>query len=114
MKKNDIKIWLKALRSGVYKQCIKFLHDGEGFCCLDVMIDTLIEGDWIQDEVDPWYFFEGRSNMPNGKILSEIGLDRNVADALASFNDEGKDFNWIADIIEKNADHLLDANSFKE
>lgn len=30
--------WVQALRSGEYKQCKGTLHDGDGYCCLGVLL----------------------------------------------------------------------------
>lgn len=34
------KAWIKALRSGEYKQCRNKLKDGESYCCLGVLNDS--------------------------------------------------------------------------
>ena len=41
MKEDIAKKWVKALRSGKYKQCQKRLYDGEGYCCLGVLCKIL-------------------------------------------------------------------------
>lgn len=44
--------WLKALRSGEYKQTIRFLHTKEGFCCLGVLCDIFAKEnnfEWKED-----------------------------------------------------------------
>lgn len=33
----NVRKWVKALRSGKYKQAKYVLHDGEGYCCLGVV-----------------------------------------------------------------------------
>jgi hypothetical protein len=37
MKKEIKAKWLKALRSGRYKQCEGYLHTGKGYCCLGIL-----------------------------------------------------------------------------
>lgn len=47
--KDLLKRWVKALRSGKYKQTRDVLHDSEGFCCLGVLCDVLnedVQGQW--------------------------------------------------------------------
>lgn len=47
MKKADCKRWIKALRSGKYKQGKGVLCSERGnYCCLGVYADVNIEGDW--------------------------------------------------------------------
>ena len=36
-------LWLEALRSGNYKQTSNELFDGEGYCCLGVLCDVMLE-----------------------------------------------------------------------
>lgn len=42
IKKDDIRKWVKALRSGEYKQSIGGLQDKKGYCCLGVACDVFI------------------------------------------------------------------------
>jgi hypothetical protein len=49
--------WIKALRSGKYKQTTGTLQNKEGYCCLGVACELFIpknkrqfESDWIEDE----------------------------------------------------------------
>src|SRR3954466_12240152 len=37
------KEWVKALRSGEYRQTSMSLHDDKGYCCLGVACDVLIK-----------------------------------------------------------------------
>lgn len=97
--------WVKALRSGLYKQGSGKLRSerDEGdvrYCCLGVLCDILgVEN------------FTGMS-VPYQKALDEIGLDydeheqindnaTHAANKLANFNDRGRSFNWIASYIER-------------
>ena len=43
--KKDIRKWIKALRSGKYKQGKASLQSAEGFCCLGVACDIFIPQD---------------------------------------------------------------------
>ena len=44
--------WVKALRSGEYKQGGGALHRGDHFCCLGVLCDIAIDDYWVLDELD--------------------------------------------------------------
>lgn len=50
--------WLRALRSGEYKQAIGHLcvqdEDGFSFCSLGVAVDVLAETDWVLDAGNPF------------------------------------------------------------
>ena len=37
MNKANVRKWVKALRSGKYKQCRGRLFDGRGYCCLGIV-----------------------------------------------------------------------------
>ena len=108
MKPKLKKIWIKALRSGEYKQTKKKLCDKDGYCCLGVAYDVLSDGDWIRrgdggvwairDE-DSWEFREG---FPPLNVLDKWGLEPDQASDLASRNDNGWTFGQIVDWIEDN------------
>lgn len=101
--KEDIKdIWVKALRSGEYKQTRNYLRQGDSFCCLGVLCDlaikngvdvTVNEGshsrfyyydgshEGIPDSVVEWSGFsprpsgianEGQMLAPDGEYISFI------------------------------------------
>ncbi len=110
------KQWVKALRSGEYKQGRGCMHtvgkDGGSprFCCLGVLVDIAHEGDWelanfqvpddvtyaIRDGVDKTLY----PDVPAPSILEEMGLDASELDGLTEHNDGGKSFKWIASYIE--------------
>ena len=106
------KKWVNALRSGKYKQCQKTLHDGEGFCCLGVAID-LLGVKWRKSVDGEYYPGYSREHMvlPD-KIRKQIGMKNQAGRVvcnnvyLSELNDNGKSFDEIADIIEKNVDDL--------
>lgn len=103
--------WVEALRSGEYKQTQGRLRNHDGFCCLGVLCDVLFPEDWK--------FTLGRcshndySHVLPPKVLREAGLQESNPivigyslsahhdSSLASYNDEGKTFEEIANIIEK-------------
>ncbi len=95
------KEWIRALRSGEYKQCEEYLHLDGGFCCLGVLLDINEDVDWEQDEGDDFWTanIDGitHNHLYGQKIIGEAAAKR-----LANKNDRGESFNMIADWIEKN------------
>jgi hypothetical protein len=51
--------WIDALRSGKYKQTRSKLCNKDGFCCLGVLADVAISGDWVEAPNS----FDGRWNF---------------------------------------------------
>lgn len=100
MNKNA-KLWVKALRSGKYKQAQRQLKDGDAYCCLGVACvlaaKSGIKVPQITDEdkelehdfciVRDWLGLKGSEGNYQAR-------------SLAADNDEGKSFEDIADIIE--------------
>jgi hypothetical protein len=91
--------WLKALRSGKYRQCKRTLTDGHGsYCCLGVL--GRVVGDMSSDE--------DLGSMPSDGIRERVNLSSAAADKLSVMNDRrtasGRimyDFKKIADWIEE-------------
>ncbi len=102
---NDLaKKWVAALRSGEYKQTHGTLHNDGGFCCLGVLCD--IQGRrWFKAEHGTSLFVKEDSilyeSMPSNSALDLVGMTESEANTLASANDSGKDFEQIANLIEK-------------
>ena|SRR5690606_8879849 len=110
--------WVTALRSGEYEQCEGSLWDMEsGFCCLGVLSDIRRKELKKGREV----FFESIYKLTNGVALLSIPIatwadfpnknlsrEDNSVDVrignkkLSVLNDDGMNFNQIADIIEEN------------
>ncbi len=111
MKKNIATKWVKALRSGKYKQGYLKLHDNKtgGYCCLGVlckMYEKDYEGmsDIIDTEKDLPYQLMKDFNIatavgtPGGKVA--LGKGKYVC--LANANDNHESFGAIANWIESN------------
>lgn len=104
MKKEIKKLWVDALRSGEFTQTTTTLRDKNGFCCLGVLCElhrrTFQCGeDWIKTR------YLGESEILPELVRDWSGLmsrDPETRSGLKlSFqNDTGKDFNWIANLIE--------------
>ena len=81
--------WLKALRSGEYKQCKHILYRRKtgGYCCIGVLGRTIGKtSDELVDGTLGWMSFGG--------------IDYKLAKELAEMNDSGVSFKAIADYIE--------------
>lgn len=115
--------WLKALRSGRYKQTKHALKKEDGYCCLGVLTNIYIKetknGSWKKDEGDTMFkmFNKQGEGVGEGGVLTKEVMDwagipklmgttvvpNGSYRSLASENDlQGKSFKKIADIIETN------------
>lgn len=95
--------WIKALRSGHYKQEQGLLKSEEGFCCLGVLAD-ICGCQWEADSDQGILFNENVRHM-NDSYLSwyaarRLGISRHEQKNLAEMNDQGASFDMIADKIE--------------
>lgn len=89
--------WVKALRSGKYKQIDgwlkKYLEDGStGFCCLGVLQD-----------ICPTPIPKFDYGFIKEELLDEedCGIPKKLQVRLAHYNDAGRSFEWIASNIER-------------
>mgnify|MGYP001565590633 CR=1 FL=1 len=115
MNKKVKKLWVKALRSGKYKQGIGNLRCGDEFCCLGVLCDLhrkLVR----KKSVDIWgvscsahgySYYNEDCSLP--KLVTEwAGLTGKPNPcingiSLIRYNDKmNYNFNKIADLIEEN------------
>lgn len=101
MKKRIMQKWVKALRSGEYKQTTYRLIDDDGFCCLGVLCDIATKEGIIT--LDIW---QSGSRLPVevmkwADISHHYGAYNKSAYNLADLNDNGKSFKYISSIIEK-------------
>lgn len=114
MNKKVKALWLKALRSGKYKQTTGCLRDknenGEiGYCCLGVLTDIYIkthEGAEWGDSLDKMYTFDGEAAILTEKVQEWAGLELPAplvnGDSLAFLNDSRNlSFKQIAERIEE-------------
>lgn len=125
MKQNIMKKWIKALRSGKYKQGTGTLkqYDSKGnaqHCCLGVLCELYNqEMRKNKKKTIPEKIYDNDSNFSFGYTRFDgscDGLPKSVRDwsgvkntigqfeteNLADLNDTGRKFKTIADIIEKN------------
>lgn len=107
MKKDIKKLWVKALRSGKYKQGRGELKTVKGrYCCLGVLTDLYCKkykknfqetkkghGELLSDKVQAW----AGLRCPDATVETREGLMKNLSD----LNDSGTRFKTIANYIEK-------------
>jgi hypothetical protein len=110
--KARIRKWVKALRSGEYRQCTNQLRYGQRYCCLGVACMVAIENGVELTRKGNRFLSEGSKGktLSDGKILPEIvrkwlgleGHDPQVSSGrrLTGMNDNGDSFETIADSIE--------------
>jgi hypothetical protein len=107
--------WLKALRSGEYKQGQNYLKQNcevYRYCCMGVLVDIGLEGEWREILSSGRYKFypageneDGRTfhEFINGQeYLDKLSITMEQQKALANMNDDGIPFWQIADWIEEN------------
>ena len=103
--------WIEALRSGKYRQTKEYLKRGDKYCCLGVLCE--VAGFRAHKEEGRWFYAEESQCLP-AAVLKKVGLRNNkgalrnrkvfrgeACHSLADLNDAGADFNFIADVIEK-------------
>lgn len=72
--------WLKALRSGKYKQTTRFLKDENGYCCLGVLCDlhrlskVNKRARWIDSEYNPGISSESTDSVLPKSVMRWSGL----------------------------------------
>ena len=111
----NAKAWVEALRSGKYKQTRRRLHDNDGYCCLGVGCEIAVEAGVIQPPKErrrgEWVLYlydDNHVTLPKA-VQDWLGLSTQTGDfklrngmpeCLSGMNDDGADFEWIADVIE--------------
>lgn len=104
MKKAIATKWVKALRSGKYKQGRGCLLDEGKYCCLGVLCEV------VSPESRDWYFGAQLTKTIAGKcgIKSLDGAlpESSESYSLSILNDSGVSFETIAKIIEDNWEDL--------
>ena len=92
------KKWIAALRSGKYEQGRDQLRSGKEYCCLGVLCDLAVKNGVISR-------FIGKDGLLPRKVQKWAALstdDGNYStNKLTNLNDNGKSFEEIADVIEK-------------
>ena len=100
MKKTWKTKWLKALRSGRYKQTTNQLCSNiiEAYCCLGVLCKVGRIPSKVRSELT---FFDGNYEVLSKNLLEKFGLTDDEQHELSQKNDDGVSFESIANYIEK-------------
>lgn len=101
-----IKRWVKALRSGEYKQTQDTLRDSTGFCCLGVLCDLAAKdggAQWRESDNDGGFSYNGKFSVPPTPIQNFVFAGNSgFMGKVMDMNDLGnKSFKQIANAIEK-------------
>ena len=103
--------WVEALRSGKYKQASGQLRIGDAFCCLGVACDISGLGSWNEYSEYSTHIDGGQGYKLPASLMDYLGLRTPTGDFemtnLSSMNDNGKSFEEIADVIEREPERLL-------
>lgn len=108
------KEWIKALRSGEYKQginslCIHSLYNDKNvrYCCLGVADKCLNLGETNRDRLINTYKEIGLYSE-GGRFTEKVMKNSLYYESLMSMNDSGEfSFNEIADFIETNPESVF-------
>lgn len=92
--------WIRALRSGRYKQSQGRLYDGEGFCCLGVLEYAVFGLDPIFDKARQEFFLNGDAYTLVRSRRREICITDITIGKLVAMNDGGRDFEDIAEALD--------------
>lgn len=109
----NAKKWVEALRSGNYKKTVGQLSNEYGYCCLGVACDLYEKetGDELpkseDGDYDDVYLYGDFSCVKEWLGLRNGDGSYGDDDSLAKYNDGGKTFNQIADIIESQTEGLF-------
>lgn len=109
------KKWIRALRSGRFKQAHDSLRTEDGFCCLGVLCDLYRQetkrGEW-RDDIENGFVFHPSARAKSAdttlppSVMRWAGLredDPRVGDSdshLSGVNDSGRTFAQIAAMIQ--------------
>jgi hypothetical protein len=102
--------WVRALRSGKYKQGEGKLSKSDRHCCLGVLCQLAVKAKvpLKMEEGDFYFYYDSQEDYLPAKVrrwaATKSTQGGNVnGQSLADLNDNGYSFKKIADIIEKNA-----------
>jgi hypothetical protein len=114
MKKSIAKKWVKALRSGEYKQGFGKLNLSGRFCCLGVLCELAVKSGVdvpVTHEGPAKVYAFNSDTLPQvvmewAGMKSQDGTYRTDTNCLAEMNDSGRSFDYLANIIERNVEKL--------
>lgn len=114
---NNRKLWIDALRSGLYQQTVGHLNQGDNYCCLGVACEVYQQevGDLtiVRSAIDGIRSYDGDPKLLPEKVRKWLGLTANDGayeeGSLVSLNDSrGYSFEDIADLIETDPEGLFE------
>lgn len=112
----SVKDWIKALRSGKYKQAKGKLRRANSYCCLGVLCNLYDSNAWrpypneevFTGDTHYWKDVFQINALPNSikeKLAEELNMNitrvDHLQDSLISKNDHGDSFSNIADFLER-------------
>jgi hypothetical protein len=112
----NARAWVRALRSGKYKQGKNQLRSGDRFCCLGVACELAVKAGVIGPPVlDKTYRYGDSRFELDQRVGNWLGLRDNAGrfmkkgepESLSDLNDHGKKFVTIARIIESKPEGLF-------
>ncbi len=116
MNKAVVKKWIKALRSGDYKQSRGWIRCEDTYCVLGVLCDLHIKefdnsfGEWEEYEFAnnrrQMYSYQGVSRELPALVDLWAELPHKVVSCLMEANDEGVGFKELANYIENEVKQL--------
>lgn len=116
MKKEIAEKWIAELRSGKWKQGRSALNHGDKHCCLGVLCELAATENICKRDVDSDddTTFDSEFGVLPDSVMTWAGVKHKlglinpavICQNLARYNDNGKTFLEIADIIEANIDNL--------
>jgi len=110
--------WVEHLRSGEYPQTDGYLHiktpglekKADRFCCLGVLCEMAVEAgvvvrfgecaDGVHGYRDPDSEVVS-THLPNISVKRWAGLQEDQINNLSRMNDEGRSFEYLANVIEQ-------------
>lgn len=97
--------WVRALRSGEYKQgkyrLVAVKGDSFSHCCLGVFVCEMVP-EFVKKNADGSIGVDGKIGGIPDDLAILYGLDRGTQSILMGKNDSGQPFAQIADWIEEN------------
>lgn len=97
--------WIKLLETTEKTQKVGYLRVGDSYCCLGLAAEFVLKlkPELLEDSEATYIFDEGISGLTHNSI-EKLGLRGSLGDAagfkfqsLASLNDSGSTFNYIAE-----------------
>lgn len=102
----EFKLWLKALRSGNFKQTTGCLQDDSGYCCLGVACEVLIdEYDKVRNVLGMLHDTNPSDQIhsPDWLCIVDSYISGHTGTSLIQYNDDHElTFDEIVDILEEN------------